>query len=341
MLEGDQADLTSLPVHVQHDLDGGPYISASIDFALDPSTGSTNIGFRRMMLRGRRQAGINLHSPSDLRAIYQQEMASGRRLPVSFVVGSHPVDSLTAVQRKAADELSLLASFRGGSVPVVKCVTNDIRVPADAEIVLEGYLDEHGYSEAEGPFGEFMGYYGRMKNNPVFHLTAITKRADALFQTVTISGRHLGLTDTAIMGSLVTETTVWEALRQAVREPVSVFATESGNGTHNVRVSLRQRSAGEARNAIAAVLGSVANVKHVFVVDDDIDIFNDHQMEWALSTRFLGDRDLVVMADMRVIPLDPSLDGSLTGSKVGFDLTFPLSAQDEIQSRTAEPVRLS
>lgn len=340
VLEGDDADLTTLPVHVQHELDGGPYISASIDFSVDPDSGETNIGFRRMMLRGPREAGINLHSPSDLRAIYQKAIGQGKRLPVSFVVGCHPADSLTAVQRIAADELNLLSAFRAETVPVVKCVTNDIRVPADAEYVLEGYLDEHGYSEDEGPYGEFMGYYGRMKQNPVFHLTAITRREDALFQTVTISGRHLGLTDTAILGSLVTETTVHETLKQAVREPTAIYATESGNGTHNVRVAIRQRSAGEARNAIAAVLGSVGNIKHVFVVDDDIDVYDDAQMEWALSTRFQGEKDLVIMSGMRVIPLDPSLEGRLIGSKVGFDLTLPYGVGDAIQTKTAEPINL-
>src|SRR3989475_10604343 len=92
VLSGDKADLTALPVNLQHGMDGGPYISASIDFVLDPSSGWTNVGVRRLMLRGRREAGVDLNSPSDLRALYEAATRQGRRLPVAFVVGSHPVD---------------------------------------------------------------------------------------------------------------------------------------------------------------------------------------------------------------------------------------------------------
>jgi 2,5-furandicarboxylate decarboxylase 1 len=96
---------------------------------------------------------------------------------------------------------------------------------------------------------------------------------------------------------------------------------------YNVRVSLRQRYPGEARNAIAAVFASVADVKHVFVVDDDVDVFNDQQIDWALATRFQADRDLVVESGFRAVPLDPSLDGARVGAKAGFDLTKPFGKQ--------------
>ena len=109
----------------------------------------------------------------------------------------------------------------------------------------------------------------------------------------------------------------------AVREPVAVYATASCGGMHNFRVALRQRYPGEVRNAISAVFGSSADVKNVFVVDEDIDIFSDAQMDWALATRFQPDRDLVVESGFRCVPLDPSLGGSRTGAKAGFDLTFP------------------
>jgi UbiD family decarboxylase len=230
---------------------------------------------------------------------------------------------MAAVQQLAGDEVALMGALRGEPVPLVRCKTNDIMVPADAEFVLEGYIDEHGYSAAEGPYGEFLGYYGEMKDNPVFHVTAITKRRDALFQTITISGTQLGSTDTGLMCAIETEATVWKTLQTAIREPLAVHATAASNGIHNVRVAIRQRVPGEARNVIAALFGSVANVKHVFVVDEDIDIFSDQQMDWALSTRFQADRDLVVQSDFRSIPLDPSLAGQRTGAKAGFDMTVP------------------
>jgi 2,5-furandicarboxylate decarboxylase 1 len=333
----DEADLTALPVHLQHGADGGPYISSSIDFAVDAKSGWTNVGIRRLMLRGRKEAGVDLVSPSDLRAIYEASAAAGKKLPVSFVVGAHPIDHVAATMRLPVDELGLIASLRDAPLPVVKCISNDIHVPADAEWVLEGFLDARGHVEPEGPYGEFLGYYGAVKRNPVFHLTAITRRRDALFQTSTIGGRSLGRTDTAQLSALRTEVMIWRALEVSVREPLAVYATTSSGGMFNVRVKLRQRVPGEARNAIAACLGALANIKNVFIVDPDIDIFSDEQMDWALATRFQPDRDLVVLSGMRTLPLDPSLTGSRVGAKAGFDLTWPFGSGDRLEARVPEP----
>jgi UbiD family decarboxylase len=273
-----------------------------------------------------------------LRAIYQASVARGERLPIAFVVGSHPVDHVAATMRLPGDELRLIGALRAAPVPVVKCVTNEIRVPADAEYVLEGYLDARGYVEAEGPYGEFLGYYGGVKTNPVFHLTAITRRRDAIFQAATISGRALGRTDTAQLNALRAEVTVWRALETAVRGVRAVYATPSSGGAFNVRVALEPLVPGEARNAISAVFGCLANVKHVFVVDPDVDIFSSEQMDWALATRFQAERDLIVAGGFRGMPLDPSLRGSRTGAKAGFDLTLPLGARS-LESRVPEPPR--
>ena len=323
VVTGDDVDVTALPVHLQHGQDGGPYISASVDFAVDARTGLVNSGLRRLMLRGKRETGVDLNAPSDLRAIYLAAQARGEKLPVSFVVGAHPIDHVAATMRVPGDELELVAKLRDAPLPVVKCLTNDLRVPADAEFVIEGFLDARGYVEDEGPYGEYLGYYGGMKLNPVFHVTAITRRRDAIFQTLTISGSRLDRTETSQLETLRTEFNVWQALKSVVREPVAVYAPVSAGGQPHVRVSLRQRFPGEAKSAIHTVLGSTS-VKHMFVVDPDIDIFSDEQMEWALGTRFQGDRDLVVMSGMRASPLDPSLRGQRTGSKLGFDLTWPV-----------------
>ncbi|MEC8726742.1 MAG: UbiD family decarboxylase [Pseudomonadota bacterium] len=329
---GREIDLTKLPVHLQHELDGAPYISASLDYVINPATGWTNNGVRRLMLRGKTETGIDLVAPSDLKAIYERCVSSGERLPIAFAVGSHPCDHLAAVMRMPVDELPLVARLRGATLPVVKCITSAIRVPADVEYVIEGYLDEHGHAEPEGPYGEFLGYYGVVKSNPVFHCTAITRRKDALFQTSTISGEHIGWTDTTQLNAIRAEVTVWRALQTAVREPVGINITTSSGGSFNVRVSLRQRMPGEARNAIAAVMGSLANAKHIFVVDPDIDIFDDAQMDWALATRFQADRDLVVESGFRALPLDPSLNGKRVGAKAGFDLTLPFGERGLAQT---------
>jgi UbiD family decarboxylase len=332
VLKGADADLCALPVHLQHGEDGAPYISAGLDVMRFRDSGHTNIGCRRIMLRGPRTAGVDMIAPSDARAIYLDAVARGEKVPVAYVVGSSPCDFMAAVcMNPPMDELEVLGALRGAPVPVVKCVTSDIRVPADAEYVLEGYLDDKGHVEPEGPFGEYVGYYGVVKRNPVFHLTAITHRKDALFQTVTIGGKQLGRTDTAQVTTVKTESAAWAGLVTAVREPVAVFATPSSGGMYNVRVSIRQRVPGEARNAFAALYGSMADAKLVFVFEDDIVVFSVEQCDWALATRYQADRDTIQGSGFRVVPLDPSLAGARTGAKIGFDCTIPFGKRASLE----------
>jgi UbiD family decarboxylase len=338
VLKDGDADLCALPVHLQHGADGAPYISAGIDYALFPGTGFTNVGCRRIMLRGPRQAGVDLIAPSDMRAIYLEAAARNEPVPVAYAVGSHPADFLAAmVSLPSVDELNIIGAVRGQPVPVVKCVTSDIYVPADAEYVIEGFLDPAGHVEPEGPYGEYVGYYGVVKRNPVLHVTAITHREDALFQTLTIGGRYLASTDTAQLTTVKTESAAWAALLAAVREPLAVYATPSSGGMYNLRVSLRQRVPGDAKNAIAAIFGSHAEAKHVFAFDPDIDVFSDEETDWALATRFQADHDLIVGSGFRVVPLDPSLGGARTGAKLGLDCTIPFGKTDAFEFSVPAP----
>ncbi len=130
---------------------------------------------------------------------------------------------------------------------------------------------------------------------------------------------------------------IWRALEGAVREPVAVHATGASGGMMNLRIAIRQRSPGEARNAIAAAFASLANVKNVFVVDPDVDIFSDQQMDWALATRFRPDRDLVVASGLRALPLDPSVGPDRTGAKAGFDLTWPFGSDGGFDRQVPAP----
>ena len=110
VLTGKDADVTKLPVHLQHGADGGPYISATIDYVIDPKTGFTNVGLRRLMLRSEHETGIDLVAPSDLQAIYLANAAAGKPTPVSFVLGAHPIDHVAGVMRLPVDELGIVAS---------------------------------------------------------------------------------------------------------------------------------------------------------------------------------------------------------------------------------------
>src|SRR6201984_545730 len=169
VIEGSDVDLTKLPFHPQHAFDGSSYISSAIDYTIDPISGRRNVGGRRLSLRNRTEAGTNVTAPSDLKRLYTACVARGERLPVTFTVGAHPVDFFAATTRREGDELALVATLRGEPTAVVKSVTNDILVPADVEMTLEGYFDERGYVEPEGPYGEYMGYYGSIPHDPGFH----------------------------------------------------------------------------------------------------------------------------------------------------------------------------
>ena len=330
-ITGKDIDLTRLPFHPQHEFDGSCYISSAIDYTIDPATGRTNTGCRRLSLRNRTQTGTNVTAPSDLKRIYTAAVQRGEKLPVTFTVGAHPLDFVAATERTPGDELSLVATFRGETAPVVKSLTNDIRVPADAEMILEGYLDERGYIEPEGPFGEYMGYYGAIHLDPVFHCTAITMRRDVLHQTL-LHGSAFALdhADSPNISALRIEAEAMRILKTTVREPIAVHLSMSGASTNHLRASIRQHMHGEAKRAIAALFGGLPRVKHVFLFDEDVDIRDEVQVEWALGTRFQADQDLIVLQGIPGMSMDPSLQGRRTGAKAGFDCTRPFGSGSQI-----------
>src|SRR5271156_5819749 len=330
-ITGKAVDLCKLPFHPQHGFDGSCYMSAAIDYTVDPATGRRNVGCRRLSLRNRTECGTNVTAPSDLKRIYTASVERGEKLPVTFAVGAHPLDFFAATTRRGGDELALVAGFRAAPAPVVKSLTNDILVPADAEMTLEGYLDERGYVEPEGSYGEYMGYYGSIHMDPVFHCTAITMRRDVLHHTLLHgSAFMLDQTDSANISAMRTEAEAMRILKTAVREPVAVYLRSVSGGANTLRVSIKQRSFGEARSAIHGLFGGIMRLKHVYVFDEDIDIHDDRQVDWALGTRFQADQDLVILQGMLGMTMDPSLNGRRTGAKSGFDCTKPFGRDGQI-----------
>lgn len=324
---GDQIDLTALPFHPQHEFDGGTYISSGIDYCVDPATGRSNIGCRRLMLRSKNTMRSNLTANSDLKKIYRACVERKQRLPLSFVIGSHPLDFVTATQRRPGEENNLLATLRGEPVPMVRGLTNNILVPADAELVLEGYFDELGYREMEGPYGEMWGFYGPMHIDPVFTVTAITHRRDVLYQTVLHSGHLLLRGDSPNMASLSTELSIWRNLRKAGIEPHAV-SVAPGLRLHG-RISLKRGKPGEAREVIK-VLHKETPLKHVTVVDDDVDVTDAYEVEWAMSTRFRADTDLIVAAGFDGAYMDPTMFDATKATKMGFDATAPYGHERQV-----------
>src|SRR5882724_3049380 len=249
-ITGKDVDLTKLPFYPHHAYDGSCYMSSATDYTIDPATGRRNVGCRRLSLRNRYETGTNVTAPSDLKRIYTAAVARGEKLPITFTVGTHPLDFVAATMRSPGDELALVATMRGEPAAVVKSLTNDILVPADAEMILEGYLDERGYVEPEGPFGEYMGYYGAIHMDPVFHCTAITMRKDALHQTLQHGSAFvLDQTDSANITALRTEAEAMKILKATVREPVAVSVRMLSGGGATLRVAMRKRDDDEPRAA--------------------------------------------------------------------------------------------
>jgi len=337
VLTGDDIDLTTLPFHLQHDLDGGPYISSAIDFSVDPVTRRHNVGCRRLMLRGRQHLTTNLTAPSDLKLTYQACVERGERLPISFAVGSHPTSYLAATSRRPVDEFDLLATMRGAPLPMVRGVTNGVPAPADAEMIIEGYLDELGYRELDGPYGEFWGFYGAAHIDPFFHVTAIAMRRDVLHQSMLHGCRDLARMEATAVGALHTESAVTTALRAMRIAPAAVHAVGSVATGQHVRVAIDSAAAPGQARAVISALFALPGMKHVVVVDSDIDVRNDADVQWALSTRFRADRDLIVAEGFPGYYSDPTISESRTLSKVGFDATAGLPGDSLVNWRPTPP----
>jgi 2,5-furandicarboxylate decarboxylase 1 len=340
MKTGDAIDLTSLPFHVQHEMDGGTYISSGIDYSVDPATGKRNVGCRRLMLRDRRTMRSNLSQESDLKHIYLGCVKRGEKLPVSFAIGSHPLDYVAAGLRLPADEFGLVGTLRGEPVPMVRGVTNGVLAPADAEMIIEGYFDELGYCEKEGPYGEFWGFYGPVHMDPVFHVTAIAMRKDVLYQSVLHGHRRMERMESTHLSGVSIEAAAWRTLRAANIEPVAVYSVAAAPARQHMRVALRRGSPGQARLAISALFG-LMSLRHVVIVDEDVDPRSDTEVEWAMATRFRADRDTVIASGYPAFYMDPTVDEAKTIAKIGFDATAPYGRPETIEDRRPLPPRLN
>jgi UbiD family decarboxylase len=339
VITGTDIDLNQLPFHLQHEFDGGVYISTAIDFSVEHGTGRRNIGCRRLMLRGRDTLQANLTAESDLKRAYIASVKRGERYPVTFVIGSSPLDYLAATQRQQSDEFDILAAVRGEATAMVRGVTNGIPVPADAELTIEGYFDELGYREMEGPYGEFYGFYGPSHIDPVFHVTAITHRHDVLHHTLQHSGKLIARADGSNLASLSTEVAAWRALRAVRIEPVAIHGAPAATGRLHVRVALKEPRPGQARSVISALF-ALPVVKQVVVVDEDVDVCNDEEILWAMNARFRADRDLIVTPGMPANYADPMTENR-TIAKIGFDCTKPIVPDRPIDEVRAFSVPLT
>jgi len=323
VLQGDDVDLAAIPYPIMHLFDGGPYISGTFVVSRDPEYGR-NVGSYRMMYRTPRETGIDLVSPSDMRFYYQRALDQGKPLEIAVAIGVHPYEMLAASYKAPirTDELAIAGGLHGEPVPLVKCKTVDLEVPADAELVLEGELLPIGWTADEGPFGEFSQISGDVKWNPVFRVKCITRRKDPIFYMLQMPWENDWL------AAPVTEAAGLQALRVASVEPIDIRAPVGACGYWALIASIKKRP-GEGKNALLALL-SVAEVKLAIVTDDDIDIHDPDDLDWAIAFRVQADKDVITLSGARAKHIDPSVKswelgkgGLPTTAKMGIDATIP------------------
>jgi len=313
--------LKQLPIPKHNEHDSGPYITAALLIARNPKTGIQNVSIHRCQVSGPDRIGVLL-LPRHTLHYYKMAEQAGEGLEIALVIGVHPA-CLLASQAIAAveeDEMEIAGALLGHPVEMVKCRTNQVRVPAHAEIVIEGRILPK-VREAEGPFGEFPQYYGPRANREVIQVDAITHRKDAIFHTIVGGGaEHL------VLGEIPREATLLEHLQRSFSSIRDVRLTWGGTCRYHLVVKIDKTSNGEPKNIIMGAFGGHYDVKQVIVVDMDVDIDKPHEIEWAVATRFQADRDLLVVSGAQGSKLDPSSNGGIS-AKMGLDATKPIESE--------------
>ncbi len=320
VLTGEDVDLYKLPIPMSSIFDGGPMITAGVVIARDPELGF-NSGIYRFIVKEKALTGIDIVTPNNMRLFAQRAYERGRPLPISISIGTHPIEITGSGYRAplGVDEMAIAGGLRGSAVELAPCATIDLPHIADAEIVLEAEILPTGWTWPEGRFGEFTRLMGGLHWNPLVRIKAISRRKDAIYYNL-----HMPWENTWLAAP-----TRYAAIRQALRtagvQVKDINVTLGGCAFWHAIISIRKQP-GEGKNALLAAL-SVMDLKHVVVVDDDINVFDPAEVEWAIATRVQGDKDVMIVGNARAKPLDPSLPQGYgvvpTGAKVGIDATMP------------------
>jgi UbiD family decarboxylase len=246
--------------------------------------------------------------------------ARGQALPCAVVLGVHPIVSMGSLAYPPADvgKFDVVGGLFGAPLEIAPCTSIDLHVPAAAEIVIEGEILPRE-REPEGPFGEFTGYFSRRSTEHVFAARAIAMRERPWFQSIG-SGRA---GDHITTLSLVREAEILNALGRVVPNVAGVHVPLSGAAAFTAFVAIKQTRPGEAKHVIPIVLGVDHYLKLVVVVDDDVDVFDESDVLWAVATRMQADRDLVTVSGSLGAMLDPSADERGVTAKLGIDATRP------------------
>lgn len=329
VLTGGDVDVMALPVFRHFEGDAGRYITSGIVIARDPENGRCNFSFHRMQLKGKDRIGISLHSRGDLWRYFNSAASRGKDLEVAVVIGAHPTYYITGASKipPTQDDYSWAAAYMDEPAKVVRGRTVDIPVPAFAEYVLEGKILADA-SEDEGPFGEYTGYSTSRSTRNVFQVTAVSHRRDPIYQDLVpgFAWEHL------LLSQFTKEIILLHKLQKEI--PGIKALNMPKNGCHfHAYLSMKPQAKGQARQAAMLLFGLDLYLKLIIVVDDDIDVFNEEEVLWAVATHVQADEDVFVVPRVLCNRLDPSsVDGM--SDKMCIDAT---SAPGEQAQRVTLP----
>ena len=316
VLSGEDVDLYSLPIIKCWPMDAGPYITLPLVITRDPETGTQNYGIYRMQVFDRNTTGMHWQTHKVGARHYR---ASSEKLEVAVALGGDPASIWTgsAPLPPDIDEMVLAGFIRDEGVELAQAVSVDLKVPAHAEIVLEGYVIP-GEERTEGPFGDHTGYYSLAEPYPVFHVTTITRRHNPIYPT-TFVGRPP--TEDYWMGK-VTERVFLPLIRLILPEVVDVNMPAEGIFHNLVLVSMKKEYPGHARKVMYGLwgLGLLSLTKVIVVVDDFVDVQNPSEVAWRVANNINPATDLVLV-DGPIDDLDVASPTPRFGSKVGIDAT--------------------
>jgi UbiD family decarboxylase len=321
----EKPDLMKLPVLTHYEKDPGPYITSGIVVARSPDGKFQNASMHRLLVLGKDHMAIRI-VPRHLYALHQEAKKQGKDLQVAISMGNHPAVMVGANSspKFGVDELGVANALLGGGLKLVRCKHVDVKVPVESEIVIEAVIKKDTLVD-EGPFVDLTGTYDIVRKQPIVEVLGIMRRRDPIYQAILPGGSEHKL----LMG-LPKEARMYEGITKAVPEVRGVRLTLGGSCWFHAAISIRKQAEGDGKNALLAAFGSNPSVKHVVVVDEDINIDDMKEVEWALATRFQGDDGMIKIKKARGSTLDPSSDQEkILTTKIGFDATIPWNKPKE------------
>lgn len=323
-LTDEQINLSNYPIFTHYPVDAGPYITGGLVVARDPDTGAATCGYHRMQLKAKNRLGISLHSRKRLWDYYRRAEEAGKNLPAAVVFGVHPAISLGAMAVIPLDQskFDIIGGLLDEPMELADCKDIDVQVPYWSEIVIEGEIMA-GEREREGPFAEFTNYAAFRSTENVFRAKSISYRNNPLFQSITggMSAEHNNIM------AVQREGDVLKSLNEGLPNIKKVNIPMSGCGFFHCYISMKKSAEGQPMQAILKALSVDHNLKLVIVVDEDVDVYDESSVLWAVATRVQADRDVLIIPQHQGMgcTLDPSSDELSRSSKMGIDATKPLS----------------